>query len=38
MHQAAAPTHADWIERARVLRVPTRPRIVVPIDAWRDLS
>jgi hypothetical protein len=38
MPQAAAPTHADWIERARVLRVPTRPRIDAPIDAWTDLS
>jgi acyl-CoA reductase-like NAD-dependent aldehyde dehydrogenase len=27
MTHAAAPTHADWIERARTLRPPTRPFI-----------
>jgi acyl-CoA reductase-like NAD-dependent aldehyde dehydrogenase len=27
MTDTAAPTHADWIERARVLRPPTRPFI-----------
>lgn len=27
MTDIAAPTHADWIERARTLRPPTRPFI-----------